>query len=145
MSFKKILPWLAGILVVIVAFAAVPLSRLFLFNRALRLNGLAQEGLRRGVEGAPGFGGPMMGAWGGRMGGLMGGFEIIILPLFFVALFLFTFWAVIKIVRSSSPSAAASGRTCPKCGQGVAHDWKHCPHCGAEINQPPAEPPVSGA
>lgn len=37
----------------------------------------------------------------------------------------------------------ASGRTCPKCNQTVANEYRFCPYCGADVEnpQPEAAPP----
>jgi hypothetical protein len=145
MSFKKILPWLIGVLVVVLALVAVPVARMFMFSRAVGLRGGDVEGLRRGFGGGPGFPGQMMGGWGGHMGGfgMFGGFGMVLGALFLVALFLFTVWAFIKIVQSTNrPAAAVPAMVCPNCGKAVAADWKTCPYCSTDLslnNPPPAD------
>lgn len=145
MSFKKLLPWLVGILLVIVALAAVPLSRMFMFSRAIGFRDGDVEGLRRGFGGGPGFSGPMMGGWGGHMGGfgMFGGFGMVLGALFLVALFLFTVWAFIKIVQSTNRPAAVPAKVCPNCSKSVATDWKTCPYCSTDLNPPPPTDPIS--
>jgi hypothetical protein len=135
MSFKKIIPWLAGILTLLLAFAAVPLTRLWMFVGQMPARDLRKGDPAPGMGGFSEFSGPMMGV---RTGSLMGGFEVIILPLFFVTLFLFTVWAFQKIVRASAQSAVDNniphtGHICPNCGRATAEDWRFCPHCGTDI------------
>jgi hypothetical protein len=144
MSIKKILPWLAGILVLLLAFAAVPVTRLWMFGRQMPGSDLREGSLTRGMGGLPDMTGPAMGI---RTGGLMGGFEIIILPLFFAALFLFTIWAFLKIVHGSVHEAARNnlaltGSVCPNCGRAAAGDWRSCPYCGSDLT--PASTPPAG-
>lgn len=143
MSFKKILPWLAGFLVLALAFAAVPLSRFLMFSRFSRFAQLPEEGMRRALPGVGGQGAPMMGTVGSRLGGLMGGFEVLVLPIFFVALFLFTVWAFLKIVRSTPTHPVTGSAACQACGYALTVGWKYCPNCGAEQTSTVEPPPAA--
>ncbi|MHC1781300.1 MAG: hypothetical protein AB9891_00830 [Anaerolineaceae bacterium] len=144
MLFKKILPWLVGILILLLAFAAVPLTRLWMFGGQMPGRELSEGDLPPGMGSLPDFSGPMMSS---RAGSLMGGYEIVILPLFFVALFLFTVWAFLKIVRASAKSAtrnnlSLTGHICPNCGRAAAKDWRICPYCATDLQQRSVPPAV---
>jgi hypothetical protein len=150
MSFKKILPWLIGVIVLVLVAVGAFFSRFWLFGGRIA-GGQMMRGFQQGggfQRGGPNFGGnPMMGGgFGGHMGGFggFGLFGMILGPLFFVALFLFTVWALLKIIRASTHSGAnyaAPFRNCPNCGKPVSADWRHCPNCGTDLN-PPATPPA---
>jgi hypothetical protein len=85
--------------------------------------------------GMMGFGG--MGLFGGLIGGL---FSLGILALVVLGVI----WlvgrlrkpkvvaATVEPVASAAPVAAVMADThpCPRCGEPVHEDWKHCPNCG---------------
>lgn len=67
------------------------------------------------------FGWMMLGMW--------------LIPLLVVVLLVI---GIIALIRSSSSSTAkmqvqGASKTCPTCGKPVQPDWKHCPHCGADL------------
>ena len=39
----------------------------------------------------------------------------------------------------ATAEATVAQRNCPNCGRTVNEDWGHCPYCGADLSQPPAD------
>lgn len=141
--------WIIGILLGLIALAAIVLAGLWLFNwwggglgmsvsrRFLPFDGreMPFRGMRP-YQGIVPFG-------GARIIGLLAGGLIC---LGFVALLVIGVIALVRGVSrqsrsavapvSTPPPAPAATQPCPNCGRPVQEDWSHCPYCGEDLTAP---------
>jgi len=139
---KKFWKWFLGILLVLLIVAGVVLAIIFLRH------GFVSGYEARGFGRLPDWDMPMMNGRGFRpLGGhgyypMGGGLMFLsmglgwLLPLALFGLLVYGIYAIGKRAGSqamSSPAPASvptAVHPCPKCGQSVQDDWKHCPQCG---------------
>lgn len=139
---KKFWKWFLGILLVLLIVAGIVLAVIFLRH------GFVGGFEARGFERQPGWNMPMMNGrgfhtLGGRgfypMGGglmFLGMGLAWLLPLALIGLLVYGIFAIGKRAGSHAMSSSApasvpmAAHPCPKCGQSVQDDWKHCPQCG---------------
>ncbi|MFQ6001049.1 MAG: zinc ribbon domain-containing protein [Anaerolineae bacterium] len=98
-----------------------------------------------------GWGGGMMGGWGGMMGpghmmygysGPWGGLSWALMWLFPLAFLVLITLGVVWLVRaiawpqgrSTSRSQLQPSKVCPNCDTTVQADWQHCPYCGQGLD-----------
>ena len=102
------------------------IALLFLFGGGMMMGGWG--GRSWGMMGGPGG---MMGGWGYSPFGWIGMIFMWLIPVGLIALTVFGIaWLVRNIGNSTPPSIQ---NPCLNCGKGVQADWKNCPHCGTTL------------
>lgn len=106
-----------------IAVAAIAVLGVIIFQAGVTL-GNGRETTGWGMMG-PG----MMGGWGFSP---LGGIGMLFMWIVPVGLFVLAITGGVWLVRTLSGNNGAAGN-CPSCSRSVQPDWRHCPHCGADL------------
>ena len=99
---------------------------LFLFGGGMMLGGWGNRGW--GMMGGPGG---MMGGWGYSPFGWIGMVLMWLIPIGVIALIVF---GIIALVRNAGSLTSPSPQSpCPNCAKSVQADWRNCPYCGTAL------------
>lgn len=86
---------------------------------------------------------PFCGGTGRYPGGVFGGVfgwllmaMTMLLPLGLLALFILGVVWLARAVARPGPGVTPPPQACPGCGNPVAVGWRHCPHCGEDLQSP---------
>ncbi len=99
---------------------------LFLFGGGMMMGGWGNRGW--GMMGGPGG---MMGGWGYSPFGWIGMAFMWLIPIGILALIVFGVAALVK--NAGNPTAPVSQTPCPSCGKSTQADWQNCPYCGSAL------------
>ena len=99
---------------------------LFLFGGGMMMGGWGNRGW--GMMGGPGG---MMGGWGYSPFGWIGMLFMWLIPVGVITLIVF---GVASLTRSAgNPTPPSPTSPCPNCGKGTQTDWQNCPYCGTVL------------
>ena len=102
------------------------IALLFLFGGGMMMGGWG--GRSWGMMGGPGG---MMGGWGYSPFGWIGMAFMWLIPIGVIALVVF---GIVALVRNSgNPTLPSSQSACPNCAKSVQADWQNCPYCSTAL------------
>jgi hypothetical protein len=98
---------------------------LFLFGGGMMMGGWGYRGW--GMMGGPG----MMGSLGYSPFGWIGMLFMWLIPVGFIVLIAL---GIVWLARNiGNPTSSSTGHNCPNCGKGTQADWQNCPYCGKAL------------
>ncbi len=102
------------------------IALLFLFGGGMMMGGWG--GRSWGMMGGPGG---MMGGWGYSPLGWLGMAFMWLIPIGVITLIVFGIVALVRNAGNPTPPSVQS--PCPNCAKSVQADWQNCPHCGTAL------------